>query len=135
MSTDNRAIARLLVGSRLAELRMNDTELARVAQVDVKTVRGFLGAAERWPNRESRSKLAQALGWPADELDHLEREGRLSPGADDDSPPLRRGGVARAADLSDDELLSELTYRMRRYALTQESTGGASDAASPTRSA
>lgn len=136
MSTDNRAMARLLVGSRLADLRMTDADLARTAEVDVKTVRGFLGVAQRWPNRESRAKLAQALGWPADELDHLEREGRLSPAADDDTPaPRRSGGVARAAELSDDELLLELTYRMRRYALTQESAGGDGNEASPTKSA
>ncbi len=129
MSTDNRAMARLYVGSRLSDLRMNDADLARTAEVDVKTVRGFLGAAERWPNRESRAKIAKALGWPSDELDHIDRNGSLSPAAQDevDAPTVGGGRATRAADLSDDELLSELTYRMRRYA-----RGGEGDAARPT---
>lgn len=127
MSTDNRSTARLLAASRLADLHLKDSDLARMAAVDVKTVRGFLGKKERWPNRENRAKISEALGWPADEIDNIERTGGLSPAAIDEAPTQESLRRIRASELTDDELLSELTYRMRSYAITVESLGGDPD--------
>lgn len=70
-------------------------EVARVAGIDVKTLRALLTGA-RWPRAQVRNRIEEALGWPRGEI-------------------ARRGrdGLASLHGYSDRELLSELLARAR----------------------
>ncbi|AZI62758.1 helix-turn-helix domain-containing protein [Rhodococcus qingshengii] len=50
------------VRDRRLRLRMDQADLAKEAEVDVKTVRS-LEKGERWPRDSSRTKIEAALGW------------------------------------------------------------------------
>ncbi len=88
---------------------------ATFADVDLKTLRS-LETGQRAPRDGTRSKVEAALGWRegviTEVLDHYEI---IPP----DALTLEymtqgpRKSVSRAADLTDEELIGELAYRLR----------------------
>lgn len=104
MTTDGTDRARAAVQARLAELHWSRARLARESTVDPNTISDFLNG-KRVPSDVTLSKLAQALeltlGTPEDSGEDDEWD-------DDDRGPAPRD----LADVSDEQLLSELSYRM-----------------------
>lgn len=70
---DNAANAVL---ARMAELRMNTSELARAAQLDLGTVSDFL-SGKRWPKVGTRGAMEIALAWPPGTIGQLGSGARL----------------------------------------------------------
>jgi hypothetical protein len=68
-----RDVARL-AAARRRQLEMDQSALARTANVDPKTVRAF-ERGERWPRERSRTRIEAALEWPAGSLTEI-REGK-----------------------------------------------------------
>lgn len=71
---DNQDAAREFVRHAMSQGGLSRSALARDAGIDPKTLRGFLDGG-RWPQQESRSAISKALGWSADEIDHIEQTG------------------------------------------------------------
>ncbi|MFI9507543.1 multiprotein-bridging factor 1 family protein [Nocardia sp. NPDC052566] len=69
-SEDPRVRVGRAVVRRRIELKMDQSDLAREAQVDAKTVR-YLERGERWPRDSSRAKIERALDWIPGALDDL----------------------------------------------------------------
>jgi len=115
-----------LVSKQRVELALSQKGLAALADVDVKTLRS-LENGERWPQPINRYKIETALGWRQGAMDEI----RDNDDADPTLANLKAGAhqheewphdaeqpVKRASQLSDAELLSELTYRFNMYART-----------------
>lgn len=77
MEQDQQERAGSLVAHRRFELGMSASALAKLAEVDAKTLRS-LERGERWPQDVSRAKIEAALGWVAGALDAL-RDGAALP--------------------------------------------------------
>lgn len=124
-----------LVRRRREHLGLKQGDLAQYGGPAVSTV-GKIERAEQqtYPTR-TQHQLENALGWkrgtvreivaaPAsDWWDHEGLRGDFQEAlVEDNVPDLSHpvGGATRAADLTDDELLAELTYRMKRYAADRE---------------
>lgn len=103
MTDETRDIARREVAAQMVALELTNAALASGARVDPKTVNSFLGAQRRWPTRLSRARICEALRWPPDELDHIERTGKLSAAARD---VYVAAGSRR--DVSNDRLIAEI---------------------------
>lgn len=131
---DGWALVGQVVRERRDRLGLSQHDLAARGGPGSATVRKIERAAQdSFPTR-TQAKLEQSLGWPpgtvarlltahagdqwtsdADRrefIDALVRGDRPAAPA----PAAVTGPVAKAADLSDEELLAELTYRMKRYA-------------------
>ncbi|MFJ5956065.1 multiprotein-bridging factor 1 family protein [Paenarthrobacter sp. NPDC092416] len=120
-------IGRLIKEERLAQ-GLSQVQLAKLAGTAIKTVRTLESGTRRTQEINQR-KLEHALGWRAGSMsDVLKGKSTFAPDqiTPDDmrtsdepqqgpravSPAGTAGPVVRAAHLSDEELLAELTYRM-----------------------
>jgi len=123
-----------LARERREHLGLHQGDLAQYGGPRVSTV-GKIERAEQgnYPTRTKR-QLENALGWSRGTFDRILgapasewwdsgglREDFIATLIEDDVPDLgnpvvRTAQVRRALDLTDDELLAELTYRMKAYA-------------------
>lgn len=71
---EGEAGARRVVEKRMRTTGVSRTDLAKLTNLDPKTIRAFLDGS-RWPQAESRRKIAAALGWLPDEIDHIVETG------------------------------------------------------------
>jgi hypothetical protein len=85
---------RFAVERRLVELRMNDIDLARKANADPKTVRGFLEGV-RHPQRKQQGDYEAALGWAPGSLAAIARGGEPTPLGNADTPAVTEDDVLR----------------------------------------
>jgi len=126
------AIGHLIQEARV-EKGLSQLRLAKEAGVDVKTLRSMEDGS-RWASDVSRSKIEQALGWRSGAMQDLwrDREGiplesvtmtEMTRGADEptwadleaEDSDMVPGPVRRASQLTDEELLAEISYRFRTY--------------------
>lgn len=134
MTNDGLALLGRLVRERRERLGLNQGDLAQYGGPRVSTV-GKIERAEQgnYPLR-TRHQLENALGWSRGVFDEILtapaepwwdndglRSSFIESIVEDHVPDLSRPTVIaaqarRAADLTDDELLAELTYRMKAYA-------------------
>jgi len=125
--TESVAAIGALVSKQRVELALSQKGLAALADVDVKTLRS-LENGERWPQPVNRYKIETALGWRQGAMAEIRDNddahatlANLQTGAhhdNEDWPHDVEQPVKRAAQLTDAELLSELTYRFNMYART-----------------
>lgn len=90
------------VRDRRLWLRLDQAELARNAEVDVKTLRS-LEKGDRWPRDSTRSKIERALGWAPHSLANIllgAAPKRLPP---EEQPPLSTA-LSTAEDARDIQL-------------------------------
>lgn len=71
---EGRAAARKMVETEMAKKGISRTELAKLTDLDPKTVRAFLDGT-RWPLLASLRKISSALGWLPDEIEHMVESG------------------------------------------------------------
>lgn len=90
--------ARQTAWGKLKRLNWSNADLASAAGVDPATVGDFLGG-KRWPRPATLDRIETALGLTPGTLAGLGEE----------PPP-----VGAASELSDADLLAELTYRLER---------------------
>ncbi|MFJ4210787.1 multiprotein-bridging factor 1 family protein [Paenarthrobacter sp. NPDC089675] len=119
-------IGRLIKEERLAQ-GLSQVQLAKQAGTAIKTVRTLESGTRRTQEINQR-KLEHALGWRAGSVSEV-LKGKSGFAPDQITPDDMRTGddarphanaraavpaapIARAAHLSDEELLAELTYRM-----------------------
>jgi transcriptional regulator with XRE-family HTH domain len=86
--------AGLAVQARIAALHVTATDIARLAGVDPKTIRGLINGTS-WPRTSTQARIEEALGWD---------EGEIVRRATSEDRPL--------AAYSTGELLSELCRRI-----------------------
>jgi transcriptional regulator with XRE-family HTH domain len=134
-----------VVRVRRRYLGLDQAELADYGGPGVSTVWKIENAAQGSYAARTKHQLENALGIPRGSVDRLlkgpldaevwsdpaERGDLVSraihaPIPDLSTPALKPGPAPRrATELTDDELLAELTYRMKKYAQEQEVTGNA----------
>lgn len=100
--------ARAIAAAAVSRRGWSDSELARVAGLDVGTVSDFL-AGSRWPRRQTLAKLDVALGWDAGSLDGIGTTGRVP-----DSVAPSDSSWRELREVPDVELLAEVARRMAR---------------------
>jgi transcriptional regulator with XRE-family HTH domain len=135
--TENNERAIKLIGALVKDARvdrgLSQRQFAEIAGVDYKTL-GSFERGQRTPRDVSLAKIEAALGWrkgsieleltdsTMEELEALavaDMEG--APGDEswqdlaEQFKPMVYGGVKKARELSDDELLTELVYRFHNY--------------------
>jgi DNA-binding XRE family transcriptional regulator len=127
-----KTIGRLVIDGRL-ELGMGQLPFAKLTKVDVKTLNS-IETGRRAPRDVTQRKIEMALGWRAgsiqqvlDEGEHIKHEAltlkEMADGAGEptwqelDTSPSHHysGPVKRASQLTDEELLAEVSYRFRNY--------------------
>lgn len=136
----------LLVRDRRERLGWDQEDLAQYGGPGKTTVGKIENARERRYSARTLQQIERALGWrrgtiqedvltlkPRDEhslWEHADfRMDMYLNLIEEEAPDLlagptqTTGSVASAASLSDEELLAELTYRMKRYALEREGSG------------
>lgn len=122
--TESAAALGALVAKQRLTLGYSQKGFAVMAGIDVKTLRS-LENGERWPHDVQRLKIETALGWRqgamAEIRDNEDADATLAnlrpnnTHGDEQWPESERA-AKRAANLTDAELLSELTYRFNQYA-------------------
>lgn len=131
----------LVVKARRERLGLKQEDLRRRQGPGVSTVGKVERAAQESFPLRTQHALENALGWERGAIESLMRavslpedswwgdealrKSYLREMVDEDIPDLSgdidASPVARASQLTDDELLAELTYRMKRYASEKES--------------
>lgn len=110
---EGRARARRAVLTWLGEKGKPQSWLARTASVDPGTVNEFL-QGNRWPANVTRAKIEAALGWEVGTIMAI-AEGATTPEID---PPQEQGQrryyLTPTTEASDDELVMEIMYRLKR---------------------
>lgn len=127
-----RTIARLIKDARLAT-GISQVAFAKQAEVDPKTY-AAMEKGSRYPSENSQRKVERALNWRAGTIQKVLDEAADTPAGsvtlatmtdgageptwadlDREDAAYREGPVTRANQLTDEELLAELTYRFRNY--------------------
>lgn len=121
---------------------LSQEELASYGGPAKTTVSKIERAAQRSYPPRTQQQLEKALGWDRGaiatilrhaEADYFDKQADsiLADYVEAPVPDLMAGGGSRssASDLTDEELLAELTYRMRRYAREEGGSGDVEDAA------
>lgn len=67
VTPEQRQRAGRAVALRISDMGTTVTAVARAAGVAPNTVRAFMNG-ERWPHRDTRCRLNEALGWPEGEI-------------------------------------------------------------------
>lgn len=128
----HKTIGRLVIEGRL-DLELGQLPFSKVAKVDVKTLNS-IETGKRAPRDVTQRKIEAALGWRAGSIQQILDEGEhikldaltlseMTEGAeeptwqdlDNDASHNGSGPVKRASQLTDEELVAELSYRMRNY--------------------
>lgn len=126
------AIGQLIQESRV-ERGFSQLRLAKEAGVDVKTLRSMEDGS-RWASDVTRAKIEQVFGWRKGAMQDLWNDREHLPLKSVTLTELQRGAgeptweeletedagkasgpVRRASQLTDEELLAELSYRFRTY--------------------
>ncbi|WP_427017811.1 helix-turn-helix domain-containing protein [Pseudarthrobacter sp. P1] len=125
-----KAIGHLILEARL-EKGMPQLRLAKIAGMDVKTLR-TMEDGTRWATDVNRAKIESALGWrpgsmqdmwndrehvPIESVTMSEmlRNAHESTWSDLAAEEAETVPVRRASQLTDEELLAEISYRFRTY--------------------
>lgn len=108
-----KTLGKLIIQGR-GDLGMSQAKLCRVSGLDPRTLRKFEQGESQDSYKTKYAQLEKALGWRQGAVQEV-----LGAGPDELSRLRARdlleqnAGVTRAAALSMDELLTELTYRVR----------------------
>lgn len=145
LPADPWAVVGHVVKARRERLGLKQEELKQYAGPGVSTVGKVERAAQESFPLRTQHAIENALGWERGSVESLIRaieladdswwgnqdlrESYLEEMVEDEIPDLSSGPggaspVRRAAELTDDELLTELTYRMKRYGLEKEDQDG-----------
>lgn len=115
MSESTEHLTRLLA-QQLSTLGSSDAKLGELFGVNWKTVFNWRNG-KSVPTPATRAGVEKAIGWKLGSIDRiLSGEGVFLSLSDVQDLPVEERPVKRAADLSDDELLSEVTRRFKNYA-------------------